>query len=64
VIDSARLVDGTWHVLDWKTDLDGGAGDADRKPAYQRQVDAYAAMMRGVLGVEAQGRLEPLGESA
>jgi ATP-dependent helicase/nuclease subunit A len=63
VIDAARRVDGTWQVVDWKTDLDSGPDDDARREAYRRQVDTYAAMMRGVLGVEAAGRLEPLGNS-
>jgi ATP-dependent helicase/nuclease subunit A len=63
IIDAARLVDGRWVVTDWKTDL---AGDepGPRQEVYQRQVDAYAAMMRGVLGVEAKGMLGALGKEA
>ena len=60
VIDAARLVDGAWHVVDWKTDLDGRNDDAARKLAYELQVGTYAEMLRGLLGVEAVGRLEPL----
>jgi ATP-dependent helicase/nuclease subunit A len=62
VVDAARLVDGRWVVTDWKTDLAGDEPDP-RREMYQRQVDAYAAMMRGVLGVEAKGMLEGLGNA-
>jgi ATP-dependent exoDNAse (exonuclease V) beta subunit len=61
VIDAARLVDGKWQVLDWKTDLDATGGDPARRAMYQEQADAYAAMLRALTGQEAEGRLIPLG---
>jgi ATP-dependent exoDNAse (exonuclease V) beta subunit len=63
VIDAARFVDGRWLVTDWKTDLVGDEPDP-RREMYQRQVESYAAMLRGVLGMEAEGRLAPLGDAA
>jgi ATP-dependent exoDNAse (exonuclease V) beta subunit len=62
VIDAARFLDGRWVVTDWKTDLVGDAPDP-RREMYQRQVETYAAMLRGVLGVGATGRLGALGNS-
>jgi ATP-dependent exoDNAse (exonuclease V) beta subunit len=47
--------------VDWKTDLTGHDDDTAQTAAYQRQVATYAEMIRGLLGTEAEGRLEPLG---
>jgi ATP-dependent helicase/nuclease subunit A len=62
VIDAARPDSDGWRVLDWKTDLDRTGGDAKRRAMYQKQVEAYAAMLSTLLGTTATGELVGLGD--
>ncbi|MBA2566015.1 MAG: UvrD-helicase domain-containing protein [Gemmatimonadetes bacterium] len=43
-----------WRVVDWKTDVAEGEEWQARERAYARQVEAYRAILMGVLGVESQ----------
>jgi ATP-dependent helicase/nuclease subunit A len=61
VIDAARLVNDTWHVLDWKTDLDDADAPSVLRIQYQAQVDTYARLLTELLGASADGRLVGLG---
>jgi ATP-dependent exoDNAse (exonuclease V) beta subunit len=57
VIDAARLVDGEWRIVDWKTDLDDSDANAALRAQYQEQVDTYARMLTSLLKVNATGTL-------
>jgi len=62
VIDAARLVDGAWLVLDWKTDLTVRDDASALRAQYQGQVDAYACMLSSLLKMKATGTLIGVGD--
>jgi len=58
VIDAAALgVDG-WEIVDWKSDAVDDAAWAQRRGQYERQVEAYAALLADLTGVAARGTIE------
>jgi ATP-dependent helicase/nuclease subunit A len=56
VVDMAAFDGVSWHVLDWKTEVDDAAWDA-RVEAYQAQVGRYAAIISRLRGEPVAGRL-------
>jgi ATP-dependent exoDNAse (exonuclease V) beta subunit len=61
VIDAAAIVDGSWQVLDWKTDADG-AGWAARVAGYEAQVARYAEILGELGQVAGAGRVVRVGK--
>jgi ATP-dependent exoDNAse (exonuclease V) beta subunit len=63
VIDVA--VDGAdgWLVVDWKSDSVGAEGWARALEQYTAQVNRYAAMLTGITGAPAAGRVVRVGQS-
>ena len=49
IIDVIYCVDGQWHIVDYKTNVDGN--DLDLK--YQGQLEAYQKALKAVMGAEA-----------
>jgi len=58
VIDAVGRDETGWKIVDWKTDKVGEEEWANRSPAYERQIAAYADMLRALTGVPASGQLE------
>jgi ATP-dependent helicase/nuclease subunit A len=57
ILDAARVDDEGWTVVDWKSDRVGTAAWQAREPIYRRQVERYAALLSGISGRAAAGRL-------
>ena len=57
VIDAAALVDGEWRIYDWKTDDVPDETWTERLRSYERQVAAYADMLRELAGRPARGEV-------
>ncbi|HEX4140407.1 MAG TPA: UvrD-helicase domain-containing protein [Candidatus Methylacidiphilales bacterium] len=49
--------EGTWHVIDWKTNRVGPQGAAGVVEIYRGQIRAYVEALRGMLGAEVKGSL-------
>jgi len=49
--------EGTWHVIDWKTNRVGSEGAAGVVDIYREQIRAYVKALREMLGVEVKGSL-------
>jgi ATP-dependent exoDNAse (exonuclease V) beta subunit len=60
VMDAAVRKDGTWTILDWKTDA-GSPWWEERRPQYEAQVAMYAELLTQVTGEPAKGRIVPVG---
>ena len=49
--------EGTWHVIDWKTNRVGADGAAGVVEIYRGQIRAYVEAMQGMLATEVKGSL-------
>ena len=49
--------EGTWHVIDWKTNRVGSEGAAGVVEIYRGQIRAYVDALRGTLSTEVKGSL-------
>jgi ATP-dependent exoDNAse (exonuclease V) beta subunit len=49
--------EGTWHVIDWKTNRVGAEGAAGVVDIYREQIRAYVQALRGMLATEVKGSL-------
>lgn len=56
-IDAAAIQDGTWLVLDWKTDAAEGEVWADHALGYEAQVARYVAVLTALGQRGGEGRL-------
>jgi ATP-dependent exoDNAse (exonuclease V) beta subunit len=61
VMDAAVRKDGTWTILDWKTDA-GSPWWAERHPQYEAQVGMYAELLATLTGEPATGSVVPVGK--
>ncbi len=59
VMDLAVLSpgEGTWHIIDWKTNRVGAGGAAGVVDIYREQIRAYVKALREMLGTEVKGSL-------
>lgn len=57
VIDAAVRGDAGWRIVDWKTDHVDDIVWAERAGTYERQVEAYAAMLRALTAEPATGEI-------
>jgi ATP-dependent exoDNAse (exonuclease V) beta subunit len=49
--------DGTWNVIDWKTNRVGETGGQGLVEIYRRQIEAYVRVLREMLAAEVRGSL-------
>jgi ATP-dependent helicase/nuclease subunit A len=63
VIDAAAFVDGSWQVLDWKTDAVDDAGWESRREGYEAQVARYVEILGELGQVAGEGRVVRVGGS-